>query len=167
MPDRPKFSFGKWSALYVLIGFNITFFIVNSYIFFKFYAYQPQTPSTLDILLHRPPEPQLVDYKDFISIVLSALSIMITALGIGLAVIAIWGYGQIKDGAVRAAEKMARKVSLRVNVQLETERQSAAAARERLEKLIGLPADTVQRMAEALFNQNENGTPGSQEPPPS
>jgi sugar phosphate isomerase/epimerase len=48
---------------------------------------------------------------DTLSVVLSALSAILTALGIGIAVIAIWGYNSIKDEAARKAAEIAREVA--------------------------------------------------------
>ncbi|RXF67113.1 hypothetical protein [Hansschlegelia zhihuaiae] len=50
---------------------------------------------------------QIVDYKDFISIMLTGLAIMVTILGIGLAVAGVWGYANIKEEAIAAAREAA------------------------------------------------------------
>lgn len=53
----------------------------------------------------------LIEYKDLISIILTALSAMIALLAFFIAVFAFWGYSHIKAQLVEAAEKVARDVS--------------------------------------------------------
>ena len=50
-----------------------------------------------------------VTYVDFLTIVLTALGVMLTALAIGIGVAAIWGYQGIKDGATKAVMERAEK----------------------------------------------------------
>ena len=54
-----------------------------------------------------------MDYSTFLSITLTALAVMLAILGLGLAIIAIWGYRQIKLNAEKIAEEKAlAKVAL-------------------------------------------------------
>lgn len=51
-----------------------------------------------------------IEYKDFIAIILSALSAMIAVLGLLLAAAAIWGYQELKGAALRAAVDQVEKL---------------------------------------------------------
>lgn len=83
---------------------------------------------------------------------------MITVLGIGLATIAIWGYGTIKDEAKQAAEKIATAEAKRIATATATitARDVAQAVATRtiqpsdVEK-IG-DADRMQRLLQALID---------------
>jgi cytochrome b subunit of formate dehydrogenase len=52
-----------------------------------------------------------LEYKDLIAIILTALGVMIAILAALFAVLAIWGFNQIRDQAVAAASKAARKTA--------------------------------------------------------
>ncbi len=51
-----------------------------------------------------------LEYKDFVSILLTAIGVMIAVLTIFLAVVALWGYAQLKEEARRVADDVAREV---------------------------------------------------------
>jgi Na+-transporting methylmalonyl-CoA/oxaloacetate decarboxylase gamma subunit len=48
-----------------------------------------------------------LEYKDFISIILTALGVMIAILALGLAVAAVWGFSELKRAVRRTARRTA------------------------------------------------------------
>jgi len=48
---------------------------------------------------------------DTLSVILSALGAILTALGIGIAVLALWGYQSLKAEALRRTDEIATKVA--------------------------------------------------------
>jgi ABC-type enterochelin transport system permease subunit len=52
-----------------------------------------------------------VEYKDFISILLTALAVMIALATILLAGLALWGFGALKDEARSVAERVAKETA--------------------------------------------------------
>ena len=50
-----------------------------------------------------------LDYKDFISILLTAIALMLAVLGAILAVLAVYGFQGIKQDAMKRAERAAKK----------------------------------------------------------
>jgi hypothetical protein len=52
-----------------------------------------------------------IEYKDFVSIVLSALSLMIAVLGASIAALAVYGFEVIRKGAYRIASDKAEEIS--------------------------------------------------------
>jgi|SRR5579863_985070 hypothetical protein len=55
-----------------------------------------------------------VSYEGWITIMLAGITILVTLLGIGLAVMAIFGYSGVKEAARDAADKAAREAAERV-----------------------------------------------------
>lgn len=155
MPVRVK----RVTWLTVLISANVALFFLSSVAVWKIYFFEPPRQTLLDTMLNRATAPQIVDYKDFISIMLTGLSAMITVLGIGLATIAIWGFSQIKEEARRAAERVARDETLRMSIKMNEERRSVAEARAELLKTPGVSDRTVQNLVDAL-----TASDGSQRP---
>lgn len=103
---------------YFLVASNISFAIVLAVIVYRSNwlapAPNPQRPLELVLsLLDRqqqtggPPSP--IEYKDFVAILLSALSVMIAILGLLLAAAAIWGYQELKGAALKAALEQVEK----------------------------------------------------------
>lgn len=145
----------RMSWLTFLISLNSALFILSLWAVVRIYFYKSPRQTAIDILLDRQTSPQLVDYKDFISIMLAGLSAMITVLGIGLATIAIWGFAQIKSEARNAAEGIAREVTAQNFARLNRERLSAAEARAELEKTPGVSVEMVQNLVDALTGDDE------------
>lgn len=147
--------FKRVSWLTILISFNVALLVLNSVAIWKLYAHQAHEPTVLDVLIKRPITPPLIEYKDFISIMISGLSLMVTVLGIGLATIAVWGYATIRDAAQKRATETAEATSRDV--------AQATAARTVYEYLgsLGIDPATGQRQAAALYeDENGSGTPG-------
>ena len=44
-------------------------------------------------------------YNDLLTILLTVTIIVMTALGLGIALLAVWGYKNLRDGAIEKAEK--------------------------------------------------------------
>jgi hypothetical protein len=58
--------------------------------------------------LHVPqPEKPVVEYKDFVSILLTAVALVVAVLAIGIGVLAIWGYKEFMSKAHDAARDVA------------------------------------------------------------
>ncbi|MCG8562674.1 MAG: hypothetical protein MI824_22985 [Hyphomicrobiales bacterium] len=50
-------------------------------------------------------------YKDFVTISLTVVTVVLAALGLGIALLAIWGYAQIEKLAGQKAEEVAKKAA--------------------------------------------------------
>lgn len=55
-----------------------------------------------------------IEYKDFISIVLTALSLMVTILGAFIAILAVFGFNEIRKEARRIATRIAKAEAVQV-----------------------------------------------------
>jgi hypothetical protein len=86
-----------------------------------------------------PKASQTIEYKDFISILLTGLAVMIAVMTVFLAAAAIWGYERIRRDVLVAAEVEARKVATAVSTVVATR-----TARETP------PSDTSAEDAEAI-----------------
>lgn len=103
---------------------------------------------------------QPIEFKDLISIILAALSVQLTVLGIGFAIIAIYGYGTIKEAAIRAATGIVRTE----NARAARERRSTAEAEADFNELGAVSQEDVQKLVDALV-KNETGTERPPEQP--
>lgn len=70
---------------------------------------------------------------EFISIILTAVTVVLAALAIILAIAAFWGYTAIREGAVEAAKIEARKVA-RSNSEVVAARVAEEAAQQSMER---------------------------------
>jgi uncharacterized membrane protein len=52
-----------------------------------------------------------IEYKDFLSLVLTALSLMVAVLGAGIAILAVYGFQEIKREAGQVARNTATEVA--------------------------------------------------------
>lgn len=91
-----------WNGIQIFLGIlNAAIIIVFTFIFsksgFSFPGMQQAATS------------HVIDYKDYVSILLTAIGVMIAILTLFLAIAAIWGYAQIKNEATRWAQKTATK----------------------------------------------------------
>ncbi|MET3694573.1 hypothetical protein [Methylobacterium goesingense] len=145
---QTKFKRVNW--LTILIAFNFGFLILNGVVAWKIFAHEPPRQTLLDTFLNRQSEPQSIDYKDFISIMLTGLSAMITVLGIGLATIAIWGYARLSEDAKEAAADKAMSVAQDVATAVATRTVEAAISKHQT-------TEESQRLFEALSRGNGNG----------
>lgn len=117
-PGQRKFAMLRaWN--YVLAAANIAMIVVLAVIVLRsnWLAPAPQPAGTNDLLLSILGRQQQntsagspVEYKDFVSILLAALSVMIAVLGLLLAAAAIWGYQELKGAALRAALEQVEKL---------------------------------------------------------
>lgn len=79
------------------------------------------------ILRHGLDAPQANwSYSDLVTVLLAAIAIILTALGLGIAILAIWGYQKIADHAVqRSVEVMNERFDKMMEEQNLKERISA------------------------------------------
>src|SRR3954471_5594814 len=97
---------------------------------------------------HSPPESSTLEYKDFISILLTGLAVMIAVATVFLAAAAIWGFEAIRREAKASAEIEARETATTV--------ARAVATRTARETL---PSDTSVTEAEAIVGALANEEP--------
>jgi len=112
------------SALNLLFLCAMSYFIVTRGLAFG----QPQTPWTA---------------VEVLTVVLAALSALLTALGIIVAIAAIWGYNSLRSLAVERAEAVAREVAQQtaeVTAQATAEPVAARVAEEVVRSMAGAPA---------------------------
>lgn len=149
-----RHPFKRLTWLTILISCNVAFFVMNAYALVRLYAYETAPPSLLDALLKRPPTPQLIEYKDFVSIMLSGLGVMVTVLGIGLATIAVWGTATLKQEARIAAERVATEDATKVAtaVARDVAQSTAARAMARFGENIG--AGDTDALVKALTSED-------------
>jgi hypothetical protein len=104
--------------------------------------------------LSRPPAAW--EYKDLITIILTALAVLLAAITILIGLITIWGYNSIRAAAVDAAETKADESAKRI--------AESVAARTAQELLASY---TSPRDSEALTRAlSEEGTDERSTPPP-
>jgi hypothetical protein len=89
------------TAIAILVCFNISLGILV--IWFLSRGYHPP-----------PKEAQALEYKDFISILLTGLAVMIATGTVMLAAAALWGFDVIRKEAKASAEAEARKIAAQV-----------------------------------------------------
>lgn len=110
------------------------------------WPFQPKTPSSS------------VEYKDFVSIVLTAASLMIALLAFALAALAIWGYREIRSQLLKAAIKSARR-NARIEARLQTPPIARRAAIDWLQAAniapTSLSEDAVKRLVEGAGAEGE------------
>ena len=51
---------------------------------------------------------------DLVTILLTAVTVVLAALAIGIGILAVWGYTTLRTGAIRVAEKAANETAARV-----------------------------------------------------
>ena len=115
-----------------LICFNIALGILVIYLLAR--GYQPP-----------PKDGQTIEYKDFISILLTGLAVMIAVATIILAAAAVWGFEAIRKDAKASAEIVARETATNVARDVATT-VAARTARETR------PSDTSPVEAGALVD---------------
>jgi hypothetical protein len=122
-----------WNAIrrtvYAMIAiFNVASILVLFWLFMiGHFGQRPSSP--WDLFKSNPPASG-IEYKDFISILLTALGLMIALLATFMALAAIWGFNVLKEAteiaakkeasivAEREAQKVAEQVATRVTVEL-------------------------------------------------
>lgn len=72
------------------------------------------------------PPPIGWEYKDLLTIILTALAALLAAIAIFIGILAIWGYASIRDAAMRAAESKAEEIAIRVSEPVATRVAEAA-----------------------------------------
>jgi hypothetical protein len=123
------------TAIAFLIIFNVSLGILVLYFLAR--GYQPA-----------PKDAQTIEYKDFISILLTGLAVMIAVATVFLAAAAIWGFEAIRREAKASAEIEARETATTV--------ARAVATRTARETL---PSDTSVTEAEAIVGALANEEP--------
>src|SRR4051812_34874754 len=68
-----------------------------------------------------------IEYKDLISIILTAVTVVLAALAIGIAILAVWGYRELITNINRRMETLAQD-QIRAYIQGEDFRAMAEAA---------------------------------------
>jgi hypothetical protein len=104
--------------------------------------------------LSHPPVPW--EYKDLITIILTALAVLLAAITILIGLITIWGYNSIRQAAVDAAETKADESAKRI-----AESVAARTAQEFIASYAS-PRDS-EALTRAL---SEEGTDERSKPPP-
>lgn len=94
-----------------------------------------------------------LEYKDFISIILSALAVMLAALTLFVAVAAIWGFAALREEARSSAEQEARETATKVA----TEVAESVAARTALD--VRPPDTSPHEAAEIIGSLNAREAP--------
>jgi hypothetical protein len=89
------------SAIAFLIAFNIALGVLVLYFLMR--GYQPP-----------PKETQTIEYKDFISILLTGLAVMMAVGTIMIAAAAVWGFEAIRKEVRISADAVARETATRI-----------------------------------------------------
>ncbi|MGA0598625.1 hypothetical protein [Enterovirga sp. CN4-39] len=121
----------KRPLLGVVTLFNVSLVVVHV-VAVKTGWLAPEPSQGFWLLLQQKPGPASVEYKDFVSIILTAASLMIALLAFALAALAIWGYREIRSQLLRAAIKSARR-SARVEARVQAPPIARRAAIEWLQ----------------------------------
>ena len=98
-----------------------------------------------------------IEYKDYITILLTALAVMMAMATILLAALAIWGFGALKD----EAKKVAQEVAQRVAIQTAKDVAGPIAARESRNELpLGTSAQEAVDIATSIDGDDTQGKKG-------
>jgi hypothetical protein len=89
------------AAIAFLICFNVALGVLVVYMLAR--GYQPP-----------PKDAQTIEYKDFISILLTGLAVMLAVGTIMIAAAAVWGFEAIRKEVRISADAVARETSMRV-----------------------------------------------------
>ena len=146
MPASTRYAMLRgWQFL--LVAINISLVIVIGVLLYRSDILRPAPPpeSSLQLLIslfRTTPAPAAtpspLEYKDFVAILLSALSAMVAILGLLLAAAAIWGYQELKGAALRAAVEEVQKTVPAI---------ATRAAVEEVEKTVpSIAARTAERI---------------------
>jgi HAMP domain-containing protein len=92
------------------------------------------------------------EYKDVVTLILTAVTIVLAALAIFIGLLAVWGYNSLREIAQARASDVATKVATTVaeKVAERTARETAASVGARSARDVLLLTDVLQDEAEAL-----------------
>jgi hypothetical protein len=127
---RPGAKMVRRSTAAFLISFNVALGVLV--IWFLSRGYQPP-----------PKDAQTLEYKDFVTILLTVLAVMIAVATIMLAAAAVWGFEAIRKEAKASAEIEARSIAAKVAKDI-AETVAARTARDTA------PSETTSGEADAL-----------------
>lgn len=100
------------------------------------------------------------EYKDLLTIILTALTALLAGLAIFIGVLAIWGYNSIRDAAERAAERAADARAER------TARTVAETVATRVAEEVATRSAPLQDRTDDLTAALSEGTTDEQPRPP-
>jgi hypothetical protein len=103
------------------------------------------------------PAPSGWEYKDLITIILTALAVILAGLAISIGLLAIWGYNTIRDAAVRAAETRVDVALAGAEDMARSIAESVAARAAEAALQSAAPVDRTEDLAEAL-SKKDDGT---------
>lgn len=99
-------------------------------------------------------EHQSIEYKDFVSILLTALAVMVAVVTLLVAALAIWGFGAIREDVRGRAAREARREANRIAKDV----AGAVAARTVRETLpVGTTGPEAGEIAKAMDGPNDDG----------
>jgi hypothetical protein len=95
------------------------------------------------------------EYKDLITIILTALGVLLAGLAISIGVLAIWGYNSIREAAVQGAVLRAQEILAGAeNVARSTAETVATRVAEAAMQSVA-PVDRTEDLAEALSKKDD------------
>jgi hypothetical protein len=100
----------KKALLYGLLMFVVV--VLANCLFLYFYHKLGEQPPSLFERLSMTSNPKVVvEYKDYVAILLSAVSVVLTGVGFVFAAVAVFGYATIRDHATGVAREVAEQVA--------------------------------------------------------
>jgi glucose-6-phosphate-specific signal transduction histidine kinase len=100
----------KKIVYYVIFGLFVAV-VANVILLYWYHKLGEQPPSLFERFSMTSNSKVAVEYKDYVAILLSAISVGLTGVGLGFAALAVFGYATIKDHAIRVAREVAEHVA--------------------------------------------------------
>lgn len=102
-----------------------------------------------------------LEYKDFISMLLTALGVLIAVMATTFAIAAIWGYGALREEVIKASKAEARGAA-ETEARATAEEVATKVARELAQQTLPGEAATGDDYGQAAGGQNgdQQQTPG-------
>jgi hypothetical protein len=120
----------RWNA-FITTLLLITIALLITVLWFQFHGHPVLLPGAKDA--------EGIEYKDFISILLTALAVMIAVATILLAALALWGFGALKDEARGVAKSVAERTAKEI-----AEPVASRTAREVVRFSVGSGSASIQ-----------------------
>jgi hypothetical protein len=132
-----------YQLVFLLVGIVIT---LTGWIFAGLFYFKPSLSLGAS---------QEVEYKDFISILLTALAVMIAILATTFAIAAVWGYAALKEEVVKASKAEAREAA-QVEARTTADVVAMRVARELAQQTLPGEAATGEDYGRAAGGQNDD-----------
>lgn len=116
------------AALIILLALTATGWVFAGYFWLSRPIPEPEGAVHALIRAVTGPHSASLEYKDFISILLTAIGVLLTALALIIGIAAVWGYAGLKEMTLAAATKTASETAANVAREVATEISARTSA---------------------------------------